>query len=108
MKEYEICYNNCKKSDNHGQMGELDGNKQFEDFVQNNRSLLYLHEYSYLYPDLLAKITGNFPARVFRESTRGVTDKPKPTKKKYNVKQATDPNILASVEGLCQVQIKKT
>ena len=70
VNDYEICFINWKKSGNHGSFGETDDPRlPFSNFIQNNNSLLYLHEYVYQFPHIFEKITGDLPNGAFSEST---------------------------------------
>ena len=73
VKDYEIAHNNFKKSGNHGDFGEANEDKEFDKFIKNNQSLLYLHEMAHLWPHILEKITGKLPEGVFNESIVGGT-----------------------------------
>ena len=72
VKEYEQCFYNWKLSGNHGEFGDTAGIDQripFENFIQNNNSLLYLHEFVYQYPNIFSKVTEELPVGAFTEST---------------------------------------
>ena len=67
LKQYECCFNNWKKSGNHGEFKEDgDNNKEnnplpFSDFAGNNGSLKYLHEFIYQFPNIFDKALGDLP-----------------------------------------------
>ena len=80
VKEYEVCFNNWKLSGNHGNFGESrDSRLPFADFIQNNNSLLYLHEFVYQYPNIFEKVTGELPKGVFSEGIAGSGDNERST-----------------------------
>ena len=89
IREYEYCFNNWKLSGNHGAFGEVEdedtSRKPFADFILNNTSLLYLHEFVYQYPNIFSKVTGKLPDGAFSESIStvacSVTGSPKKKKK---------------------------
>ena len=51
-KEYEEVFRNFKKSGNHGDFGDSNGDNDFESVVKINQLLLYLHEFVQMYPDI--------------------------------------------------------
>ena len=73
LSQYEKCFNNWKKSGNHGEFIDItvndviddrhdsDGIIPFVEFIQNNNSLLYLHKFVYQFPDIFRAITGSLP-----------------------------------------------
>lgn len=68
--EYEKCFNNWKMSGTHddfensvNRVATTESEKQkkpFIDFINRNYVLLYMHEFVYQYPDVLAKMIGEF------------------------------------------------
>ena len=71
VRDYETAFANWKLSGNHGSFGEVDPSKAslpFSNFIKNNHSLFYLHEFTSSFPDVFAKVTGALPKGVFIES----------------------------------------
>ena len=59
VKEDKEVFRKFKKSENHGDFGDSNGDANFASFM------LYLHEIVYFYSGILAKIIGKLPERVF-------------------------------------------
>ena len=69
-KDYKYCLNNWRLSGNHSAFGEIDKSKPelpFANFINNNMSLFYLHEFANLYPNILKDFTADLPSGVFRD-----------------------------------------
>ena len=62
--EYDRCFHNWKLSGHHGDFPDEPGavpnsaKQPFEDYILGNKSLLYMHEFIFQFPDILATITG--------------------------------------------------
>jgi len=73
--EYNKCFYMWKLSGFHGDFPEDpdvspgDVKLPFSDFVDNNFSLLYIHEFVFSFPDYLVRITCDLPEDSFSEST---------------------------------------
>ena len=68
IKDYEYCFNNWKLSGNHSAFGEVDESKPelpFANFINNNQSLLYLHDHAYLHPNIMDTLIGDLPSGAF-------------------------------------------
>lgn len=74
LKDYEYCLQNLRMSGNHKEFGNYDPSKPtlpFSNFINNNSSMLYVHEFCHIYPNVLEKATGQLPGTVFTESIQG-------------------------------------
>ena len=69
--EYDRCFHNWKLSGHHGEFPDDPDARPgtvklpFEDFVAGNNSLLYMHEFVFAFPEVLATITGEFILCVY-------------------------------------------
>jgi len=104
IREYEKCFVNFKKSGNHGDFGEAEQGSPFADFVQNNQSLLYLHQFVYKYPHVLDKITGSLPSQVFSESIQSKDTKRAAKKRK---RDSANDGIAESFGAMQQTLARK-
>ena len=92
VRDYEKCFNNWKLSGNHGAFGETDTTKEripFSQFIMNNHSLLYLHEFVYQFPNIFEKMTGKLPEGCFSESIGDDGNKPSLKKSKASKTKAS-------------------
>ena len=72
-KQHECCFNNWKKSGNHGAFDHNKDNNEakplpFADFVGTNALPKCLHEFVCQFPNVLKKVIGNPPKGAFWES----------------------------------------
>ena len=101
IQQYDIARNNWKLSGNHGFFGAINPSKPtlpFNNFIQNNRHLLYFHEQVQLLPDLLEKVTGALPLFAFSES---ISESTSTSTKKT---PATKTNNNKNIEVLCAMK----
>jgi len=80
-EEYEVAYHNYRRTGNHGDFGDSDGDANFGSFIKSNQSLLYIHEFFHLYPEILATITGQLPKRVKLDTMDTNSERYQPKKK---------------------------
>jgi len=74
LKDYEYCVQNWQLSGNHAGFGDYDPTKAslpFSQFILANKTLLYVHEFVHLYPNVFEKATGKLPPGAFSESIKG-------------------------------------
>ena len=108
MKEHKCCFNNWKKSGNHGAFNKNEDNnkenneakaepKPFTDFVGTNASLRCLHEFVHQFPNIFKKAIGELPEGAFRESIgdKGASSSSTPhtLRKKTRLQQMKEDNL---------------